>query len=38
MSKPKTIIKAPVARRKPRVYTGSKALIVNGSTLTVTGK
>ena len=34
----KPIVKAPVARRKSKVYTGSKALIVNGSTLTVSGK
>ena len=38
MSKLKTIVKPPVARRKPRVYTGNKSLIVNGSTLTVKGK
>lgn len=34
----KTIVKAPVARRKTRVYTGNKSLVVNGSTLTVSGK
>lgn len=38
MSKIKTTVKPPVARRRARIYTGSKKLTVNGSTLTITGK